>query len=134
MPSSAFFLKATGALLMLHAAYSCMHYRSILMDLDLLDVTTSTSVGEDGSSSADSAPSMMIPPLDVYVEVGLAFVLLLLGELLAMGPLQTVEVMQGGSAATTRKPLVAAPHKTRDFDVYSNRSKLLLRRATVAAR
>ena len=120
MPSLALFLKGTGALLMLHAAYSCMHYRSILMDLDLLDAAGA------GASSSD----MMIPPLDVYVQVGVSFFLVLLGELLAMGPLQTVEVLEKSSGS--RKPLAAPPHKTRDFDIYSNRSKLLFKRAVAA--
>ena len=111
MPSISFVLKATGALLMLHAAYSCMHYRSILQDLDLLEIRAGT-------------------PSDVYAEVAVSFFLVLLGELIAMGPLQSVEVLTTTSGGTEKKqPLVAHPHKTRDFDVYSNRSKLLLRRA-----
>ncbi len=106
MPSISFVLKATGALLMLHAAYSCMHYRSILQDLDLLEMNAGT-------------------PGDVYVEVALSFVLIMVGELISMGPLQSVDVL---SSQEKKQPLVAHPHKTRDFDVYSNRSKVLLRR------
>jgi len=140
MPSTALFLKCTGAVLVLHAAYSCMHYRSILQDLDLLDTSSSSSssaFGDVASASASSqdaaAPSMMIPPMDVYIEVALAFCLLLLGELLAMGPLQSVELTSSKSGTTSsRKPLVAPAHKTRDFDIYNNRSKILLHRATAA--
>ena len=112
MPSFASLLKITGAVLMLHAAYSCMHYRSILSDLDLLETTSGA-------------------PADVIIEVGLAFFLVLVGELIAMGPLSSVEVI-GASAKTKKKTLVAHPHTTRDFDVYSNRSKVLLRRAAVS--
>lgn len=112
MPSFASILKATGAVLMLHAAYSCMHYRSILSDLDLLETTSGA-------------------PTDVVIEVGLAFFLILVGELIGMGPLSSVEVV-GGSTKTKKKTLLAHPHTTRDFDVYSNRSKVLLRRAAVS--
>ena len=118
MPSLAFLLKAKGAFLMLHAAYSCMHYRSLLQDLDLLDTTSES-------------------PLDVYVEVGLAFFLILIGELMSMGPLSSVEVVFDNATSSTtntkkKTPLAAHPHKTRDFDVYSNRSKLLLRKMVVS--
>mmetsp|Transcript_114148 Transcript_114148/g.233571 ORF Transcript_114148/g.233571 Transcript_114148/m.233571 type:complete len:140 (-) Transcript_114148:301-720(-) len=128
MPSAAVFLKGTGALLMLHAAYSCLHYRSILQDLDLL----SESGAGGGSSPAEfvespsssPSPGATIPPVDVYLEVALAFAVLLLGELVAMGPLQSVELV-GGSG----KPLSAPSHRTRDFDVYANRSKIRIGRA-----
>ena len=131
MPAIATTFTGMGALLILHAAYSCMHYRSILMDLDLLDATTSTG----STTSASNDATMMIPPLDVYIELGVAFGLLLLGSLLAMGPLQSVEVVAttASSKHESRKSLAAPAHKTRDFDIYSNRSKILLRRATKTA-
>jgi hypothetical protein len=130
MPSISFLLKGTGALLMLHAAYSCMHYRSILMDLDLLDSTTTASSSSVSETTAAS-DTVAVPPMDVYIELALAFGLLLLGELLGMGPLQSVELLQDAAASgSSHKPLVAPAHKTRDFDVYSNRSKILLNRAT----
>ena len=111
MPSLASLSKVFGAFLMLHAAYSCMHYRSILQDLDLLELESKS-------------------PMDVYIEVAVAFFLILAGELIGMGPLQSVEVLASNEAKLEKKqPIVAHPHKTRDFDVYSNRSKLLLRRA-----
>jgi hypothetical protein len=129
MPSNAFLLKGTGALLMLHAAYSCMHYRSILMDLDLLDATSSASASSSAGETVVSE-TVAVPPMDVYIEVLLAFGLLLLGELLGMGPLQSVELLSTSSSGISHKPLVAPAHKTRDFDIYSNRSKILLHRAT----
>ena len=129
MPSISFLLKGTGALLMLHAAYSCMHYRSILMDLDLLDSTTTASSSSVSETTAAS-DTVAVPPMDVYIELALAFGLLLLGELLGMGPLQSVELLSTSSSGISHKPLVAPAHKTRDFDIYSNRSKILLHRAT----
>ena len=89
---------------MLHGAYSCLHYRGILQDLDLED-----------------SESFSIPPADVKLEVGIAFGLILLGELLNVGLMQPVEVI----SATKRKPLQAPPYRTRDFDIYANRSKAL---------
>ena len=133
--SISFFLKGTGAVLMLHAAYSCMHYRSILQDLDL--VTTSSS-GSDGqhqdeieTSSSSSSEAMMIPPIDVYIEVVVAFLLILLGELYGIGSLQSVElVVSAENEVVKRKSLVAPAYRTRDFDIYNNRSKALLHRVT----
>ena len=134
--SISFFLKGTGAILMLHAAYSCMHYRSILQDLDL--VTTSSS-GSDGqhqdeteTSSSSSSETMMIPPIDVYIEVVVAFVLILLGELYGIGSLQSVELVVSAENENEvkRKSLTAPAYRTRDFDIYNNRSKALLHRAT----
>mmetsp|Transcript_7918 Transcript_7918/g.15390 ORF Transcript_7918/g.15390 Transcript_7918/m.15390 type:complete len:139 (+) Transcript_7918:173-589(+) len=134
MPSTAFFLKGAGALFMVHAAYSCMHYRSLLQDMDLLltdgDGVIDADLAAAESSTAESTTTtmaMMIPPLDVYAELGLAFALLLLGELIGMGPLQSVEL---GSSS---KPLAAPSYRTRDFDVYSNRSKIMLHRVVKVA-
>mmetsp|Transcript_11428 Transcript_11428/g.32901 ORF Transcript_11428/g.32901 Transcript_11428/m.32901 type:complete len:140 (-) Transcript_11428:514-933(-) len=138
MPSTAVFLKAAGALMIVHAAYSCMHYRSLLQDMDLLSDTaaaataSSSSTAAESLSSAESAAAteasiMMIPPIDVYVELALAFGLLLVGELIGMGPLQSVEL-----SGSKRTPLAAPAHRTRDFDIYCNRSRVLMYRATKA--
>ena len=134
--SISFFLKGTGAVLMLHAAYSCMHYRSILQDLDLV-TTSSSGSGSDGQhqdetdTSSSSAETMMIPPIDVYIEVVLAFLLILLGELYGIGALQSVElVVSAENEVVKRKSLTAPAYRTRDFDIYNNRSKALLHRAT----
>jgi Membrane magnesium transporter len=97
------FLSSAGAVLLLHAAYSCMHYRSILQDLDLND-----------------DPSYSIPPVDVYVEVAVSFGMIVLGELIGMGSLQPVDIF---ASSKKRKPLMAPAHRTRDFDLYCNRSK-----------
>lgn len=100
---------------MLHAAYSCMHFRSILQDLDLQDDPTYA----------------MIPPMDVYVEVAVSFGMILLGELISIGSsLQPVDIIFASTNNTTtcskkRKPLVAPAYRTRDFDIYFNRSKVV---------
>ena len=132
--SISFFLKGTGAILMLHAAYSCMHYRSILQDLDLV---ATSSLGSDGQqhqdeteTSSSSSETMMIPPIDVYIEVVIAFLLILLGELYGIGSLQSVELVVSAENEVKRKSLVAPAYRTRDFDIYNNRSKALLHRAT----
>lgn len=98
MPSVSSLLSIVGALLMAHAAYSTLHFRSILQDLG--------DVNEP------------IPPLDVYVELGVSFTMLLLGELLGAGQLQSVDVF-----AQNRKPLVAPAWRTRNFDIYECRLK-----------
>ena len=133
--SISFFLKGTGAVLMLHAAYSCMHYRSILQDLDLVTTSSSGSDGqhqdyetETSSSSETTTETMMIPPIDVYIEVVVAFVLILLGELYGIGSLQSVELVVSAENEVKRKSLVAPAYRTRDFDIYNTRSKALLHR------
>ena len=102
-----------GSLLMLHGAYSCLHYRGILQDLDLED--------------SESYP---IPPKDVTIEVSIAFIALLLGELLSAGKLQPVEVISKNPSKSSsnheqRKPLQAPTYLNRDFDIYANRGKVL---------
>mmetsp|Transcript_5046 Transcript_5046/g.5839 ORF Transcript_5046/g.5839 Transcript_5046/m.5839 type:complete len:134 (+) Transcript_5046:57-458(+) len=130
MPPIAMILKGTGAVLMLHAAYSCMHYRSMLQDLDLLsssDTTTTTNDDTTTTTSVNdsSTTKMMIPPVDVYIEVVLAFSLILAGVLLATGALQSVELFNSNSK---HKSLAAPAYRTRDFDIYTNRSKAMSRR------
>ena len=114
MPSVAFILSTIGGVLMLHAAYSCMHYRSLLQDMDLIP---------DDSNAQNAYP---IPPVDVYIEVAVAFALILLGELMGVGKLQPVDIF----ASQDRKPLVAPAHRTRDFDIYNNRSRKRLQKTS----
>lgn len=101
MPSLSSLLTGLGTLLMMHAAYSCLHYRNMLQDLDL-----------EGSYA--------IPPMDVYVEVAISFLFLLLGQLSAVGSFQSVEVF-----AKNHRPVVAPLYRTRDFDIYENRGKVI---------
>lgn len=115
MPSSSStsFWSIIGGFLLAHAAYSCLHFRSILADLDLDEYDNVN----DG---------VRIPPVDVLVETGLGFLLLLMGELSTMGSLQSVDlVVSSSNNSKKRKPLVAPAYRTRDFDIYRNRSKMM---------
>jgi hypothetical protein len=112
MPSASFILSTIGGVLMLHSAYSCMHYRSLLQDMDLI---------QEGSQN-----QYPIPPMDVYIEVAVAFGLILLGELISVGKLQPVDIF----ASQERKPLMAPAYRTRDFDIYNNRSRKRLQKSS----
>ena len=103
MPSLSSLLMGVGSVLLLHAAYSCLHYRGLLQDFDLQE-------------------SVSIPPVDIYIEVGIAFASILIAELTSGGSLQTVDVTGGNKK---RRPLVAPAYRTREFDIYANRSKAL---------
>ena len=108
MPSVPSLLSFLGIVAVFHSAYSCLHYRNILNDLDLDEQNT----------------TLMIPPVDVIVEVLFGFCCLLLGELISMGSLQSVVI--GGtrnSSSSKHKPLIAPAYRTRDFDLYENRSQ-----------
>merc|ERR1740130_412970 len=111
-----------------------MHYRSILQDLDLVATSSSGSDGQqhqdETETSSSSSETMMIPPIDVYIEVVIAFLLILLGELYGIGSLQSVELVVSAENEVKRKSLVAPAYRTRDFDIYNNRSKALLHRVT----
>lgn len=106
---------ATGTLLILHAAYSLQHYRSLIQDLE----ESSSGVSIDVEVTDSSI--YRVPPLDVWVEMCLAFGLLLVAELTRPGSsLQPVAVMSKG---IKQKPMMAAPFVSRDFDIYKSRSR-----------
>ena len=100
MPSVPTLLNILGAILLAHAAYSTLHFRSIVQDL-----------GGDGLLLQQS-----IPPMDVYIELGMSLFLLLCGQLIEMGPLQSAEVFSQHG----RTPLVAPAYRTRNFDLYTH--------------
>ncbi len=58
----------SGVLLILHSAYSCLHYRGLVKEFT----------------------EVAIPPFDVKIEVCLGFLLVLAGQLMSTGPLRTV--------------------------------------------
>jgi len=93
-----------GLVLLLHAAYSHLHYRSL--------VSAATVAGFD-------IPSEI--PMDVVIEVFLAFCLCLMGQVLGSGPFLPVRVV-GHSKASTRE-LSAPLYRTRGFDIYCHRGK-----------
>jgi hypothetical protein len=68
MSLSATLVTFTGVVLILHSAFSCLHYRGLVVEL----------------------PDMPIPPLDVKVEVGVGFLLALFGQLMDVGPLRSI--------------------------------------------
>ena len=76
----------------------------------------------------DLEDTFRIPPFDIYVEVGLAFCILLLSQMIHVGSLQSVEVGKGG--ADKHRPLKAPAYITRDFDIYEYRcrSKIVVKK------
>mmetsp|Transcript_19306 Transcript_19306/g.27158 ORF Transcript_19306/g.27158 Transcript_19306/m.27158 type:complete len:113 (+) Transcript_19306:165-503(+) len=96
-------LSPLGAIILLHSAYSCLHYRSIL------------------SSSTVDLPSDLYsssPPQDVVVECIAGFVLCLLGQLSQAGSLQVIR-------GEGRIEMQAPSFKTRDFDIFNTRAKVI---------
>jgi hypothetical protein len=104
-----YFLTAFGTLVLIHATYSCLHYRSVILELD-------------NEATAESHP---LPPMDVWVEVVVGFLTLLVAELLRTGSsLQPVSNTSSSSASKSKKRALMAPaYQTRDFDIYAGRSK-----------
>jgi hypothetical protein len=99
------FLSTIGVILLLHAAYSCLHYRMLLLD-----------VGEDSAERLTQKA-----PWDVWVEVGLALVLVWMGELTRSGSaLYPVSNNTATVAQAPRKTFMAPPYRTRDFDIYTH--------------
>jgi hypothetical protein len=108
-------LMATGTLLLLHAAYSLQHYRSLIQDLEESSSGLSIDVEVTDSSV------YRVPPVDVWVEMCLAFGILLVAEFTRTGSsLQPVATSKGG---IKQKPMMAAPFVVRDFDIYTSRSR-----------
>jgi len=113
-------LTATGALLMLHAAYSLQHYRSLVQDLEESATGISIDVVMEAEAGSGAASEYRIPPTDVYIEMLLSFVLLFVSELTRTGSsLQPV--------VSPKKPMIAPPYVSRSFDIYTTRSKGFLR-------
>lgn len=107
-------LMASGSVLLLHAAYSLQHYRSLIQGLE--EATAGVSMDVEVADSA----VYRVPPVDVWIELGLAFALLLIAELTHPGSsLQTVAASQG----VKQKPMMAAPFVSRDFDIYTSRGR-----------
>mmetsp|Transcript_23698 Transcript_23698/g.28467 ORF Transcript_23698/g.28467 Transcript_23698/m.28467 type:complete len:109 (+) Transcript_23698:188-514(+) len=103
MPSSSTILTVLGGIFILHSAYSCLQYRSLIAEIDLM-TTTSSATGL---------------PIDVIAEIGLGFFFSLVGQLSGSGKLQDI------SGFTTSQSLVAPAYQSRDFDIYTNRANAL---------
>ena len=97
-------LSITGAVLLIHAAYSCMTYRELVQELQ--------------ESGASNVPDPETPPLDVLVEVAIGFLALLVAEFTRQGSmLRPIQSYQN------KFPLAAPVYKTREFDIYTTRGK-----------
>ena len=94
-----------GIVLVLHSAYSCLHYRWILSQSSLADVHE--------ASYNDSSP-----PRDVVIECLAGFLLCLLGELMNKSHFLPI-------VGENRKDLTAPLHRTREFDLFSTRASIV---------
>ena len=113
MPSTSTVLFAVGTILILHSAYSCSHYRELLQSL------------RDSGMEEDVLLHQPRLPLDVWMEVAFGFGSILISELIrpgsALRPIQQTAASKRGQPP----PLMAPPYRTRDFDIYATRAKVL---------
>jgi hypothetical protein len=138
--SSSTFLLTTGTALLLHAAYSCLHYRLLVRDLQdsgvlimetsdgphaATDASLSSHEGTGGASFASLSPSL--PPWDVWMEISLAFLTILLSEFCRSGSsLQTVTTSKDNKQQQpqyARRAMAAPLYRSRDFDIYAGRGR-----------
>lgn len=111
---------ASGTIVLLHSAYSCVHYRNLLQVYDEAVSGISTDVMETSD--------MKIPPNDVLIESMIGFIFILFAELIRPGSnLQPAVAVATKNTTTTKKqqPLVAPAYMTRDFDIYHTRTRAL---------
>ena len=136
-------LLCTGCALILHAAYSLQHYRSLVQDLiesstgisfDVDEASTTIGDMTTAAVSSSTLPQLIeptltyrIPPLDIYVELGMAFLMLLVSEFLRSGSSmqRAVSVKGDSTKQSLAKPIVAAPFISRDYDIYMTRKSKL---------
>lgn len=111
MSGTASFLIGTGVVFLLHAAYSSLHYRSLLV----VDET-------------------VVLPMDILLEVGIGFLLLLGGQLIKTGSLVAVVTTTSSSGGKNNSKsvvqLMAPSYRSRDFDIYSNRANAIMMATT----
>jgi len=113
MPSSSSALFAIGTLLLLHAAYSCSHYR------ELLQALSNSGIDEDLIANQPSLP------VDIWLEVSLGFLTILWSELVRAGSALRPIWRGGNQKGKGLPPLIAPAYQTRDFDIYATRAKAL---------
>ena len=99
MSVSSTVLLSAGTLLLVHAAYSLQHYRSLLQDL------------EESTIIENSDPL----PMDVWIEMGMGFGAILISEL-TRNNLKPIK-------QASQQPMSAAAFVTRDFDIYTSRAR-----------
>lgn len=95
------FLTTLGTVLILHSTYSCLHYRSLAIAADLPDTSS--------------------PPIDVVIEVFLGFMLCLAGQLMC----GTFHEVRRSGKSSSRGEIVAPAYRTRDFDLFCTRARIL---------
>jgi len=97
-----FYSSTLGVILILHSAYSCLHYRTILLSAyNVVDLP--------------STYSPLSPPKDVVIECFIGFILCLTSQLASI-TLHPIKVASQGSSHELRAPL----HRSRDFDLFFN--------------
>lgn len=102
---------STGILLLIHAAYSLQHYRSLVHNTFLETTTT-----PDLAATA-ATPSI---PLDIRIELGLSLLFLLSHELFRVA---LVPVVATGGGAARSSSFLPPPHVSRLFDTYQDRAR-----------
>jgi Membrane magnesium transporter len=151
-----------GTILLLHSAYSCLHYRSLVQELEevasgissdaFLDspiVASTTGSSSSGSTNANnvvivgnSSSTINVPPIDVWIEVIIGFIIILISELVRSGStLQPVGILSASTSTGTsnsgsnmsEKPKHQQQHQqrqsiaplyiSRDFDIYYARQR-----------
>jgi hypothetical protein len=123
MPLSSYFFYV-GSALILHSAYSLLHYRELLQELQDSAVATS-SIGAASPSAAGGSSSSLLAqppdlPSDVIIEVVAGFVFLLISEMVRPGSaLRPI----ASTAGQRRHQVVAPVYVSRDWDIYSTRAK-----------
>ena len=106
MSSTSRIITPLGIIILLHSAYSCLHYRSIISTSSLDDF-----LQEKGYNVSS-------PPKDVIIEVLIGFICCLFGQLLQVGKFLPV-------VGSERVELRAPVHVTRDFDLFCTRMKIV---------
>jgi Membrane magnesium transporter len=96
--------------LILHAAFSLQHYRALMQDILEDNVV-------DGVAMMTHNNHHIAIPLDVWLELGLGYGVLVLSEL-SRGSMKPVL-----SKGKRPRPIVAPAFVTRDFDIYTTRGR-----------
>jgi uncharacterized membrane protein len=130
------FLMILGCFLVIHAAYSLQHYRSLIQDI--VESSTGLSLDVDeasvpvvvvaASESQQQQPIVYnMPPMDIWIELCIAFVLIFISELTRSGSSFQRAVLRKGekSNQTYNKSMMAAAFVSRDFDIYTSRKSKL---------
>lgn len=118
MEASSQLLLGLGVVLILHSAFSCSHYRELLRDLEESGFNNEQQEHESDLSTTQYP----LPPLDVWIEVILGALLVLVSELVRSGASLQPVTTKGGKGGK-RKPMVAPAFRTRDFDIYTSRAR-----------